>query len=191
MTDGGTFINVPVELSESVRLEVYVGSGSPGCVEAPGGVLYLGPTTRRYLLLLFGEAEHEGVRDLPIGRLLSLFVSVALLRRGDGAPKNKRVLGRNTLEIGDAETEILSDDFARSVNEPVGKHERGSGGIKVAVGEHQQEFETVVQRLDTMGNALGEPRGAIYHQPRIFRLAGAHVKTSGSVPLVGPLISLI
>ena len=169
MTYDGTFVNVPVELPESVRLEVYVGSGSPRCVEAPGGILYLCPTTWRYLLLLFGEAEHERIGNVPIGRLLGLFVGVALLRRGDGAPKNIRVLGRNTLEIGDGETEILGDDFARGVNEPVGKHEGGSGGIKIAVGEHQQEFETVVQGLDTMGNALGEPEGAIYHQPRISR----------------------
>lgn len=158
-----TFIDVPVELPQSVGLKVYVGGGSPRSGEAPGGILDLGPAAWRYFLVLFGEAIDVRVRNIAIRRNFSLFVGVALLRRGDGAPKNVGVHCGKTLEIGDAEAEVLGDNFARGVNEPVGKHERSSGGVKGTVGEHQQELETVIQCLDTMCDALGEPRGAICH----------------------------
>jgi hypothetical protein len=127
---------VPVKFPQTVWLNVYIGSGSPSGFEVPRGILYLGPTTRRDVLLLLGQAEYVGVRNVPIRRHFGLFVSVTLLRRRNGAPEDERIRGGNILEIGDVETEILSDDLEWGVNEPVGKHERGPSGIEVTVGEY-------------------------------------------------------
>jgi hypothetical protein len=53
----------------------------------------------------------------------------------NGAPENVGILGGYFLEIGDSETEILSDNLDRGVDEPVGKHESGSGSIEITVGK--------------------------------------------------------
>lgn len=135
LTDDHTIVVVPVKFPQGVWLEIYVGSGSPSGREVSCGVLYLGPTTGRDVLLLLGEAEDVRVGNLSVRRDFGLCFDI--LRRGDGAPENEGILGGNVLESRDVEAEILSDDFERGVNEPVGKHECGPGGIEVTVGEQE------------------------------------------------------
>ena len=132
-----TLLAVPVEFPETMWLNVYVGSGSVRLLEVPRGILYLDPTTGRDLLFLLGHAEYIRIRNVTIWGLFGLFVGVALLGRRNGAPENVQVLCRNLLEIGDFEAEILSDNFEWGMDEPVGKHERGTSSVEVAVGEHQ------------------------------------------------------
>jgi len=135
LTDDYTIVTVPVKFPQGVWLEVYIGSGSPSSREVPGGILYLGPTAGRDVLLLLGQAEDVRVGNFAVRR--DFFLCLNILRRGDGAPENEGILGGNVLESGDVETEILSDDLERGVNEPVGKHECGPSGIEVTVGEQQ------------------------------------------------------
>ena len=151
-----TLITVPVEFPQTVWLNVYVGGGSPRHIKVPRRVLDLGPTTGRDLLFLLGQAEDIWIGDGTVRRLFRLFARLTFLGRWDGAPENVRIHGRNLLKIGDVETEILSDNLERGMNEPVGKHECGSSSVEVTIGEYQQEFEAIVQCLYTMRNALGE-----------------------------------
>ena len=128
---------MPVELPQAVWLDVYVGSGSVRLLEVPCGILYLDPTAGRDLLLLLGQAEHIRTGNITVGGLFGLFVSVALLGRRNGAPEDVWVLGGDLLEVGDVEAEILSDNLEWGMDEPVGKHERGSSSVEVTIGEYQ------------------------------------------------------
>jgi len=130
-----TVIVVPVEFPQTIWLNVYVGSGSVRLLKVPCGILDLDPTTGRDLLLLLGQAEYIRTGNVTIGGLFGLFVSMALLWRRNGAPENERMLSGNILEIGDFETEILSDNLEWGMNEPVGKRERGPSSVEVTVGE--------------------------------------------------------
>lgn len=148
-----------MEFPQTVWLNVYVRSGSPRLFKVPGGILDLNPTTGCDLLLLLGQTEDVGIGNVAIRRLFGLFVGKAFLRRGNGAPENVGILGGNLLEIWDGETEILSDDLDWGVDEPVGEHESCPGSIEISVREDQEEFEAIIQCLDTMGKVLGESSG--------------------------------
>ena len=50
---------------------------------------------------------------------------MTLLRGQNSAPKDVGIYSGHLLEIGDVETEILSDDLKWGVNKLVGKHECG------------------------------------------------------------------
>ena len=136
-TDDRTIVTVPVEFPQTIRFDVYVGGGSVRHRKVPGRILDLDPTTRRDLLRLFGQAEHVRIGNITVGRHFGLLGSVTLLRGRNGAPENVGIHGGQLLEIRDVETEILSDDLERGVNEPVGKHERGPGSVKVTVREQE------------------------------------------------------
>ena len=138
-TDTGdrTIVTVPVEFPQAIRFDVYVGGGSIRHRKVRGRILDLDPTARRNLLRLFGQAEDVRIGNIAVGRHFGLFGSVTLLRGRDGAPEDVGIHGGHLLEIGDVETEILSHDLERGVNEPVGKHEGGPGGVKVTVREQE------------------------------------------------------
>ena len=182
---------MPVEFPQTIWLDVHVGSGRPRLLEVPGRILDLNPTTRGDLFLLLGQAEHVRIWNIAVGRLFGLLVSMTLLRRRNGAPENVGILGGKLLEVGDAETEILRDNFDRGMNEPVGKHESCPSSIEIAIGKDQKELEPVIQCLDTMGEVLGETRGELGYGYENSRCVAAHVNMSGSEPFCGPLISLI
>ena len=150
---------MPVKFPQTVRFNVYVGSGSPRLLKVPRRILDLDPTAGRDLLLLLGQAKDVWIGNVPIGGYFGLFVCMTLLRRRNGTPKDVGILGRNVSEIRDAETEILSDNLDWGVNEPVGKHESGPGSIEITIRKDQEEFESIIQRLDTMGKVLRESRG--------------------------------
>ena len=126
---------MPVEFPKTIRLNVYVGSCSIGFLEVRCRILYLGPTTRRDHLLLRGQAEYIRIGNVAVRRHFGLFVGETFLGRRNGAPENVRVHGRNILESGDVEAEILSDNLDRGMDEPVGKHECGPSGVEVTVGK--------------------------------------------------------
>jgi len=128
-------ITVPVELPQTVWFDVYVRDGSPRFFEVSGGILDLYPTTRGDYLLLLGQAEDIRIRNVSVRGFLGLFVSVTFLRRRNCALENVGICGGNLLKIGDAETKILRDNLEWGVDEPVGKHKGGTGGIKVTVGK--------------------------------------------------------
>ena len=156
---GRTILTVPVKFSQTVRFNVYVGSGSPSLLKVPCRILDLDPTAGRDLLLLLRQAKDVRIWNVPVRRHFGLFVCMTLLRRRNGTPKDVGILGRNVLEIRDAETEILSDNLDWGVDEPVGKHESGPGGIEITVRKDQEEFKSIIQRLDTMGKVPGESGG--------------------------------
>ena len=131
-----TLVTVPVELPQTIWLNVHVGGGGIRFLEVPRRILYLDPTTRRVFLLLRGQAKYVWVGNITVRRLFGLFVSVTLLGRRNGAPKDVRILGGNLLEIGDVEAEILSDNLKWGVDKPVGEHERGPSSVEVTVREY-------------------------------------------------------
>ena len=162
-----------MEFPQTIWLDIYVGSRSPRLFKVSRRILDLNPTAGCHLLLLPGQAEHVRIWDIPIGRHFGLFVGVALLRRRNGAPENVGILGRNLLEIGDAETEILSDNLNGGVDEPVGKHESGSGGIEVTVGKDHDEIEAIIQGLDAMREVRGESLGNLVTVAKILVSCGS------------------
>ena len=114
-----TVVPVPMKFPQTIRLKIYIGGSSPRLLEVPGRILDLNPTTRGDLLLLLGQAEYIRIGNVTVRRHFGLFVSAALLRGWNCTPEDVGVLGGNLLEIGDAEAEILSDDFNRGVDEPI------------------------------------------------------------------------
>ena len=147
---------MPVEFPQTVWLNVNVGSGSKRWLKIGHRILYLYPTTRSDHLLLLGHVEYKWIWNSTIRGHFGLFVGVTLLGRRNRAPENEGILGGKVLEVGDVETKVLSDNFKRGMNEPVGKHERGPSSVEVTVGEQQQDVEAIVQCLYTVRNALGE-----------------------------------
>lgn len=127
--------------------------------EVRGRVLDLDPPSGRTGLLLVPDAEHIRVRHVAQRVGHGLVAGMAERRGLLRGPEEVGVLLRDAAEEGDVDAEVLRDDLERGVREPVGEHERRAARVEVAVGEDEQDFEPLVERLDGVGDPCGEAGG--------------------------------